>query len=119
MALGVETFSAKNLQEVNKTFHAVDKYAESFRRIMDAGISPHALIIFGLPDDNANTFKYTVDYLKNLKVPITQFFILTPYPGSPRVTRSGARKSLRQESQPSARTLRCFRTRTTHTSPTP
>ena len=83
MALGVETFSAKNLQEVNKTFHAVDKYAESFRRIMDAGISPHALIIFGLPDDNADTFKYTVDYLKNLKVPVTQFFILTPYPGSP------------------------------------
>ena len=83
MALGVETFSAKNLKDVNKTFHAVDKYAESFQRIMDAGISPHALIIFGLPDDNADTFKYTVDYLKNLKVPITQFFILTPYPGSP------------------------------------
>ena len=83
MALGVETFSAKNLEGVNKTFHAVDKYAESFQRIMDAGISPHALIIFGLPDDNADTFKRTVDYLKNLKVPITQFFILTPYPGSP------------------------------------
>lgn len=83
MALGVETFSAKNLEEVNKTFHAVDKYAEGFRRIMDAGISPHALIIFGLPDDNADTFKRTVDYLENLKVPIAQFFILTPYPGTP------------------------------------
>ena len=83
MALGVETFSAKNLEGVNKTFHAVDKYAESFQRIMDAGISPHALIIFGLPDDNADTFRRTVDYLKNLKVPITPYFILTPYPGSP------------------------------------
>jgi radical SAM superfamily enzyme YgiQ (UPF0313 family) len=83
MALGVETFSAKNLEEVNKTFHAVDKYAEGFRRIMDAGISPHALIIFGLPDDNVDTFKRTLDYLENLKVPIAQFFILTPYPGTP------------------------------------
>jgi len=93
MALGVETFSARNLADVNKTFHAVDKYAEGFRRIMDAGISPHALIIFGLPDDNAETFKRTVDYLETLKVPITQFFILTPYPGSPtgdKIWRSGS-----------------------------
>lgn len=83
MALGVETISARNLEEVNKTFHAIDQYAEGFRRIMDAGISPHALIIFGLPEDNSETFKRTVDYLENLKVPIGQFFILTPYPGTP------------------------------------
>lgn len=83
MALGVETLSAKNLEEVDKTFHAVDKYAEGFQRIMDAGISPHALIIFGLPEDNRDTFKRTVEYLEKLKVPIAQFFILTPYPGTP------------------------------------
>jgi radical SAM superfamily enzyme YgiQ (UPF0313 family) len=83
MALGVETLSAKNLKDVQKTFHAVDKYAESLQRVMDAGISPHALIIFGLPDDDGSTFHATVEYLEKLKVPITQFFILTPYPGSP------------------------------------
>jgi radical SAM superfamily enzyme YgiQ (UPF0313 family) len=83
MALGVETLSAKNLTEVDKTFQTVDKYAEGFCRIMDAGISPHALIIFGLPDDKLDTFQRTVDYLENLKVPIAQFFILTPYPGTP------------------------------------
>ena len=83
MAVGVETFSAQNLAGVNKTFHAVDKYADSLRRIMDAGISPHALIIFGLPEDDADTFRRTVEYLEKLKIPVTQFFILTPYPGSP------------------------------------
>ncbi|UCE21546.1 MAG: B12-binding domain-containing radical SAM protein [Candidatus Aminicenantes bacterium] len=82
LALGVETFSMKNLEEVNKTFYAVDKYAEGFQRIRDAGITPHALIIFGLPDDNGETFKTTVDYLENLKVPIGQFFLLMPYPGT-------------------------------------
>lgn len=82
MALGVETLSARNLEEVDKTFHKVDRFAEGFRRIQDAGISPHALIIFGLPDDNLDCFKKTVDYLTNLKVPIAQFFILTPYPGT-------------------------------------
>lgn len=83
LALGVETLSAKNLEDVDKTFHAVDKYAEGFQRIMDAGITPHALIIFGLPDDKKETFRRTTDYLENLKVPIAQFFILTPYPGTP------------------------------------
>jgi len=82
MALGVETLNARNLEEVDKTFHAIDKYAEGFRAIMDAGIAPHALIIFGLPEDNTETFKRTVDYLEQLKVPIAQFFILTPYPGT-------------------------------------
>jgi radical SAM superfamily enzyme YgiQ (UPF0313 family) len=82
MALGVETISARNLEEVDKTFHDVDKYADAFQRIMDAGITPHALIIFGLPEDNSETFKRTVDYLERLKVPIAQFFIMTPYPGT-------------------------------------
>jgi radical SAM superfamily enzyme YgiQ (UPF0313 family) len=83
MALGVETLSVRNLESVDKTFHAIDRYATGFARIMDAGISPHALIIFGLPDDNADTFARTVEYLEGLKVPIGQFFILTPYPGTP------------------------------------
>jgi len=83
MALGVETISARNLEAVDKTFHAIDQYADGMRRIMDAGISPHALIIFGLPEDNTETFKRTVDYLERLQIPIAQFFILTPYPGSP------------------------------------
>lgn len=82
MALGVETLNARNLEEVDKTFHAVDRYAEGFRRIMDAGIAPHALIIFGLPEDDPATFDRTVEYLERLKVPIAQFFILTPYPGT-------------------------------------
>lgn len=82
MALGVETLSWRNLSSVEKTFHAVDRYADAFRRIMDAGISPHALIIFGLPEDDRDTFLRTVDYLERLQVPIAQFFLLTPYPGT-------------------------------------
>ena len=113
MALGVETFSARNLEDVNKTFHAVDKYAEGFNRIMDAGISPHALIIFGLPDDNAETFKRTVNYLESLKVPITQFFILTPYPGRRQATRSGDRECVRSGSESSARAVCCLQAATT------
>lgn len=83
MALGVETLDMVNLEGVDKTFHQVDEYAEGFRRLMDAGISPHALIIFGLPRDDRDTFQRTVDYLERLRVPIAQFFLMMPYPGTP------------------------------------
>jgi radical SAM superfamily enzyme YgiQ (UPF0313 family) len=92
MALGVETFSPRNLEQVNKLFQVVERFAEAFRRLMDAGISPHALIIFGLPDDDRDTFRRTVDHLERMKVPIAQFFIMTPYPGTPsgdRIHREG------------------------------
>ena len=83
MALGIETIDVANLESVEKTFHRLDKFAEGMLRIMDAGITPQALIIFGLPSDDVDSFKRTVEYLERLKVPIAQFFILTPYPGTP------------------------------------
>jgi len=60
MALGVETISAQNLENMNKTFQ-----------------------IFGMPNDNNETFEQTLEYLEKLKIPVAQFFILMPYPGTP------------------------------------
>lgn len=83
MALGVETLESQNLSEMQKTFQKIDKYAQAFKNLLEAGISPHALIIFGLPQDNKEIFHRTVDYLENLKIPIAQFFLFVPYPGTP------------------------------------
>jgi len=81
--LGVETIDMRNLAAVDKEWSVVDKYAEAFQRISDAGITPQALIIFGLPDDRLDTFERTVRYLEKVRIPIAQFFIMTPYPGTP------------------------------------
>lgn len=83
MALGVETLDMRNLEAVDKEWSVVDRYAEAFQRIADAGITPQALIIFGLPDDRLDTFERTVRYLEKVRIPIAQFFIMTPYPGTP------------------------------------
>jgi len=82
MALGVETIVPANLDDVQKSFQKIDKYALAFQRLVDAGISPHALIIFGLPRDNNEIFKRTLDYLERLKIPVAQFFLFMPYPGT-------------------------------------
>ncbi len=83
MALGVETLDMRNLAAVDKHFNVVDKYTEAFERIAAHGITPQALIIFGLPDDRPDVFERTVRYLEKIKVPIAQFFLMTPYPGTP------------------------------------
>jgi radical SAM superfamily enzyme YgiQ (UPF0313 family) len=83
MALGVETLDMRNLEAVDKQWSVVDRYAEAFRRIADHGITPQALIIFGLPDDRPDVFERTVRYLEQVRVPIAQFFLMTPYPGTP------------------------------------
>ena len=82
LALGVESLSVRNMEEMRKTFHQVDEYARGLERILDAGITPSALIIFGLPADDRDTFQRTVDYLRELQVPMAQFFLLQPYPGT-------------------------------------
>jgi len=83
LAIGVETISQGNLARVSKDFNRVDRYAEAFKTIQDAGIGVHALIMFGLPEDTPSTFSTTVDYLEEHGVAIAEFFIMTPYPKTP------------------------------------
>jgi radical SAM superfamily enzyme YgiQ (UPF0313 family) len=83
MAIGVETLNMTNLEAVEKHFNVVDDYAAAFERIMSHGISPLALIIFGLPHDRPDVFERTVSYLERLKLPAAQFFLMTPYPNTP------------------------------------
>lgn len=83
LSIGVETLNMSNLDAVDKHFNIVDQYAEAFRRIMDHGITPLALIIFGLPEDRPDVFDRTVRYLERLRVPVAQFFLMTPYPKTP------------------------------------
>lgn len=82
LSIGVETFSADNLDAVDKHFNVVEKYAAAFERIMSHDITPLALIIFGMPNDRRDVFERTVRELEKMKVPLAQFFLMTPYPAS-------------------------------------
>lgn len=82
LSIGVETFSADNLDAVDKHFNVVEKYAAAFERIMSHDITPLALIIFGMPNDRRDVFERTVRELERMRVPLAQFFLMTPYPAS-------------------------------------
>ena len=83
LALGVETLNQDNLTGVDKKFTQVDSFDKSFNTIQEVGIGVHALIVFGMPNDNTQTFRATVDYLEQQAVAIAEFFIYTPYPATP------------------------------------
>ncbi|HAZ12569.1 MAG: hypothetical protein A2X86_11780 [Bdellovibrionales bacterium GWA2_49_15] len=83
VALGMESLSQANLNQVNKGFNRADKFAEQIAQIQDVGIAVHALIMFGLEQDTPAVFDDTLRYLEELNITIAEFFINTPYPATP------------------------------------
>ena len=83
VAVGFETFNQSNLNSVSKAWAKAEDYKNSIRKIQDAGIAVHALIMFGLSNDTNEVFDSTVDFLIDAGVSGVDFFILTPYPSTP------------------------------------
>jgi len=81
--VGMETISQHNLAAVNKGWGQADAYREAIRRIQEKGIGVHALIVLGMPHDSRETFTDTVEFLVKAGAAAAEFFIFTPYPGTP------------------------------------
>lgn len=81
--VGMETFSQEALMQMNKGWSQAAHYHAAIRKIQAKGIAVHALIILGMPLDTRETFAATVKLLVNAGAAAAEFFILTPYPGTP------------------------------------
>ncbi len=82
VAVGMESISQENLNEVAKNWSKTAKYKETIETIQNSGIGFHALVMFGLPQDTKDIFDTTVDFLESAGVAGADFFILTPYPAT-------------------------------------
>ncbi len=80
--IGFETLSPANLVAVNKKTNAVDEYESVIRKIHSYGIGIHGFFIFGLDEDDEDTFKRTVRFAQKMRLESAQFDLLTPYPGT-------------------------------------
>ncbi len=81
--IGMETFSQKDLDAVNKGWSQAESYHAAIRKIQAKGIAVHALIVLGMPHDTTETFTSTVAFLVDAGAAAAEFFIFTPYPGTP------------------------------------
>jgi len=81
LALGIESGSEHVRDGVEKPLSATD-IIETVTRIKEAGINVIGNFIFGLPDDDIQTMRQTLDLAKELNCEFVNFYCAMAYPGS-------------------------------------
>ncbi len=80
--VGLETFSAGNLDVVDKGFNRVNEYRERIRFLHGHGIGIEAGIVFGFDSEGPEIFGRTLEIIDHLEIDAIQVAILTPLPGT-------------------------------------
>ena len=82
LALGIESGSKHVRDGAHKRF-TQDDIRDTVRSIQAVGINVIGNYIFGLPDDDLNTMKETLDMALDLNCEFANFYSAMAYPGSP------------------------------------
>jgi len=81
--LGIESLSAENLKDVNKSCNHASQFDEAIKIVHDHDIMIVAGFIFGLDHDDEGVFERTIRFCERNRIELPSFFILTPLPGTP------------------------------------
>lgn len=80
--VGFETFSPENLKQENKYQNLARDYSACVKRLHELGIMINGSFVFGMDDDDKDSFQRTVDWGIENAITTATFHILTPYPGT-------------------------------------
>jgi len=81
--VGIESLSAENLKDVNKSFNRVSQFEDALKALHDQDIMVLAGFIFGLDHDDEGVFERTLTFCERNRIELPSFFVLTPLPGTP------------------------------------
>ena len=81
--IGIESIDGDTLAGMNKKVNQVKQYKEIFENLRKRGISYSVNFIFGWDTETRDVFPSTLAFLKENKVPVAYFNILTPHKGTP------------------------------------
>ncbi|RLB75449.1 MAG: B12-binding domain-containing radical SAM protein, partial [Deltaproteobacteria bacterium] len=83
MSFGVESADPQILKTVKKGI-TLEQVLSAVKMCVDAGITPHASFILGLPGETASTIKKTIEFAERLKNMGASygFHLLAPFPGT-------------------------------------
>ena len=70
------------LEETNKPFNRVKKFADEIKMFHDHGIMVNPGIVFGFDNDDESVFERAVEFLTKTHVELAYFNVLTPLPGT-------------------------------------
>ncbi|MBX3236245.1 MAG: cobalamin-dependent protein [Nitrospiraceae bacterium] len=80
--VGMESLDEDCLEETNKPFNRVQKFAQEIDMFHKYGIMVNPGIVFGFDNDDESVFERAVDFLTATKVELAYFNVLTPLPGT-------------------------------------
>jgi hypothetical protein len=78
----MESLDEDCLEETNKPFNRVQKFAQEIKMFHDYGIMVNPGIVFGFDNDDESVFERAVDFLNKNQVELAYFNVLTPLPGT-------------------------------------
>jgi len=81
--VGIESSNKETLNDAKRYSIDNDLQIERVKYLEDLGIKVKAMYILGMPKDNIENFKETVDYSIKINSSFSQFSVFTPYPGTP------------------------------------
>ena len=80
--VGMESLDEDCLEETNKPFNRVKKFADEIKMFHDHGIMVNPGIVFGFDNDDESVFERAVNFLTKTQVELAYFNVLTPLPGT-------------------------------------
>ena len=81
--VGFESVSQKTLDGIGKTTNKVEEYIQAVKNIHEHGMVVIGSFMFGFDTDTKDVFNETLKMIKELKIDVADFCILTPFPGTP------------------------------------
>ena len=80
--VGMESLDEGSLEETNKPFNRVEKFAQEIKMFHNHGIMVNPGIVFGFDHDDESVFERAVEFLTKNQVELAYFNVLTPLPGT-------------------------------------
>jgi len=81
--MGMESIDQEVLGLMNKSFNKVNQYDEILSALHQRGISYSLNFVFGFDGEKRTVFSSTLEFLRRYRVPMANFYILSPHKGTP------------------------------------
>jgi len=80
--IGFESVDTGSVRNAGKKQNKPTRYRDVVKMLSDHGIAVWGSFVFGLDDDDGDSFMRTVDFCVEAKLTMALFALLTPYPGT-------------------------------------
>lgn len=82
LSFGVESITQEGLDKLGKSWLKVHEHKKLISTILNAGILVSSEMMLGTDSDTTESIKATFHFIRQTRIPIPRFYILTPAPGS-------------------------------------